>query len=235
MSLPSILQRAASYGFTSHFYHCHKNCPICFESFQTLMITTASGKKITWTRSSLNVTRCARGYYLLQLLLELHGPHDDGTPHSVLHALHVGVHAVQGEHLSRARAPVHRMLRHVCFVTGVSASSEDWKTKKLEECSRADTGEVYQTSPDVRPTPPSNLCLKLELLWYLAVLSATTPTHPALPLLIGGELQEAQTLFVPSQIRTLRRFGPTAKYHQGYLWTNYSFKKKKKKSRMKSV
>lgn len=81
------------------------------------------------TRARLNMSRAARGVYLLQLLLELHGPQDDGTPHRVLHALHLGVHVVQGEHLSGARAPVHRMLRHVVFVSDGSASPEDLKTK----------------------------------------------------------------------------------------------------------
>lgn len=51
--------------------------------------------------------------YLLQLLLDLHGPQDDGTADRVLDPLHVGVQGVQGEHFPAARDPVHRFFRHV--------------------------------------------------------------------------------------------------------------------------
>lgn len=139
-------------------------------------------KKMTWTRSSWNITRCARGSYLLQLLLELHGPRDDGTPHRVLHALHVGVHAVQGEHLSEARVPIYRILRHVCSVTGVFRRLKDKKKRiKLEECSRVDKRRLTAFTSGSR-TKKQRLCLT----WCGARLRsdsslsspAATPTQP---------------------------------------------------------
>lgn len=144
---------------------------------------------MTWTRSSWNITRCARGYYLFQLLLELHGPHDDRTPHRVLHALHVGVHAVQGEHLSEARVPIYRALRHVCTVTGVSASSKDWKrrkTTKLEERSRVDKRDGWRFSDftsrsKTRKTSSGSVELGVGLVFELTAHRLKPPPRPLSP------------------------------------------------------
>lgn len=46
---------------------------------------------------------------LRQLLLQLHGPLNDGPPHRVLHLLHRGVHGGHGQHLGPER---HSVLAH---------------------------------------------------------------------------------------------------------------------------
>lgn len=235
MPLPSILQRTASYGFTWHCYDCHKKCPMCFKSFQNHDYhRQRQERKITRTRASLNITGWPRGSYLLQLLLELHGPQDDGTPHRVLHALHVGVHAVQGEHLPEARVPVHRLLRHVCVVPGVFRRLKDKKGKKEKKKRNVakltrETGEVYQNLPVVRggqrrqPAALPNLAWRSSLLWQFTVLTATTPTHPRL--VPDWRRAAGRKDAFQSESRIFLRFGPTAKDHQEYIWTNYILKK----------
>lgn len=162
MTLPSIPKRAASSGFTSHFLY---------------------NWKMSWTRSSWNITRCARGYYLFQLLLELHGPHDDGTPHRVLHALHVGVHAVQGEHFSEARVPIYRALRHVCTVTGVFQRLKGKGKKiKLEERSRVDKRDGWRlsdfTSRSKTKTSSGSVELGVGLVFALTARRLKPPPRP---------------------------------------------------------
>lgn len=115
------------------------------------------------------------------------------------------------------------------------ASSEDWKTKKKKKKRNVakltrETGEVYQNLPVVRggqrkqPAALPNLAWRSSLLWQFTVLTATTPTHPRL---VPDWRRAAGRKDAFSQ--KVLRFGPTAKYHQEYIWTNYILKKVERK------
>lgn len=192
MSLPSILQRAASYGFTSHFYDCHKKCPICFQSFQNFTITTASGKKDYTNSCQFNHHRV--GAWLLPPSAPSRaawpawrwGPAPRTPRASRWGSCCPGWAPSRG---SSPRSPPAETCLRCPGRLGVFQRLKD-KTRKKKKRNVAEltreTGDVYQNLPVVRggqriePATLPNLAWSSSLLWQFAVFTATTPTHPRL-------------------------------------------------------